>query len=110
ASAPRYTFAWPLGDAQPAPRGGSSRGAPVTLEREPSAAWRALQQPELADFERDRRAILAMAGSYRVTFDFLEVARFDSATALPEKALAPYQSWGTEKIYVAADSGRFISL
>jgi hypothetical protein len=46
-----------------------------------------------------------MAGEYRVTFDFLEIARF--ADEAPQ---APYQSWGTEKIYVDRDEGRFISL
>ena len=57
-------------------------------------------------FERDRRAILAMAGTYRVTFDFLEVAPFTAQ----DKPNAPYQSWGTEKIYVDADDGKSISL
>lgn len=101
----RYTFSWPLDDAELKPRGGTSKGAPVVLDTSPSQEWQALQAPGTATFERDRRAILAMAGTYRVTFDFLEVALFD---AQPRKA--PYQSWGTEKIYVDGDSGRAISL
>jgi hypothetical protein len=106
AAAPRYTFSWPLEGEALLPRGGTTKGAPVTLDRTESAAWQALQQPNLQAQERDRRAILAMAGTYRVTFDFLEVAQFGG----DGKPQAPYQSWGTEKIYVDSDTGRSISL
>lgn len=105
-SATRYTFSWPLGGSTLKPRGGTTKGPAVTLDRSESSAWKALQQPGLAAFERDRRAILAMAGDYRVTFDFLEVAPFIAQ----ENPNAPYQSWGTEKIYVDQDEGEFISL
>lgn len=104
--AARYTFSWPLGADQLQPRGGSTRGAQVTLDLNPSPAWLALQETGIGTFERDRRAILAMAGIYRATFDFLEVVAFDPQA----KAQAPYQSWGTEKIYVDVDSEKFISL
>lgn len=60
--------------------------------------------------ERDRRAILAMVGTYRVTFDFLEVVPFVLATTATDKSRAPYQSWGTEKVYVDEDDGKSISL
>jgi len=103
---PRYTFAWPLDGANLKPRGGTTRGAPVTLDREPSAAWQALREPGLSAQERDRRAIRAMAGTYRVTFDFVEVAAY----VVPARPLAPYQSWATEKVYVDKDEGGFISL
>lgn len=106
AVAPRYTFSWPLDEMHLKPRGGSTKGATVTLETAPSPQWRALQQPGISDFERDRRAILAMAGTYRVTFDFLEVVSFKPL----DKPIAPYQSWGTEKIYVDIDTGESISL
>ena len=105
-AAPRYTFSWPLDGQSLLPRGGTTRGAPVTLDRAESAAWKALQEKGLAPFEQDRRAILAMAGTYRVTFDFLEVAQFDP----DDKPQAPYQSWGTEKVYVDSDTGQAISL
>ncbi|HEY4369398.1 MAG TPA: DUF6607 family protein [Steroidobacteraceae bacterium] len=105
-SLPRYTFSWPLDGTTLQPRGGTTKGAPVELDTAPSEAWKALQAPGLTDFERDRRAILAMAGTYRVTFDFLEVVPFASQP----KPNAPYQSWGTEKVYVDADSGQAISL
>lgn len=105
-SATRYTFSWPLDGAALKPRGGTTKGPAVMLDRSESPAWMALQQPGLPPFERDRRAILAMAGGYRVTFDFLEVAPFIAQ----EKPNAPYQSWGTEKIYVDRDDGELISL
>jgi hypothetical protein len=47
-----------------------------------------------------------MAGSYRVGFDFLEVVSF----AAPARPLGPYQSWGTEKVYIDKDEPGFISL
>jgi hypothetical protein len=103
---PRYTFSWPLDGSALKPRGGSTRGAPVMLDQELSTAWKALQAPGLTPQERDRRAILAMAGTYRVTFDFLEVAAY-AATGKP---LGPYQSWGTEKVYVDKDEAGFVSL
>src|SRR5262245_54137042 len=81
----RYTFSWPVGPEAPAPRGGTTRGVPVEADQQPSAEWQALQQPGLSAQERDRRAILAMAGGYRVNFDFLEVASFvkEGARAQP---------------------------
>jgi len=102
----RYTFSWPLESGAPAPRGGTTKGAPITLDREPSKAWKDLRAEGISAQERDRRAIIAMAGTYRVTFDFLEVVPFK----VQDKPNAPYQSWGTEKIYVDSDDGRNISL
>ena len=103
----RYTFSWQFADeAGLAPRGGSSRGAPVELDQAPSDAWLALQAADIDKFERDRRAILAMAGPYRASFDFLETVRYVASDAPPN----PYQSWGTEYVYVAEDDGDFISL
>ncbi len=105
-AASRYTFSWQVGPDAPAPRGGTTRGPAVELDKEPSNAWTALQQQGLSSFERDRRAILAMAGDYRVTFDFLEVETFPPAKPRDK----PYQSWGTERVYVDFDTGRSISL
>jgi hypothetical protein len=93
----QFTFAWPLDEKTLKPRGATTRGAPVVLDTAAGEAWRRLQEPGLSALERDRRAILAMAGSYRVSFDFLEVLRFDPRL----KADAPYQSWGTEYVFVA---------
>jgi hypothetical protein len=107
ADAPRYTFSWQLGQTNaPAPRGGTTHGPAVELDTQPSAAWQALQEPNLSPLERDRRAILAMAGDYRVTFDFLEIEDFVPGLDRDK----PYQSWGTERVYVDADTGTTISL
>lgn len=106
ASTPRYTFSWPLDVDAVKPRGGTTRGAPLMLDRSTSPAWSSLQEKSLSAFERDRRAILAMAGDYRVTFDFLEVVSY-----IPrDTPNPPYQSWGTERVYVDVDSPEFISL
>lgn len=104
--APRFTFAWPLDEQSPKPRGASTRGAPVTLDAVPGDAWKRLREPGLPAKECDRRAILAMAGPYRVSFDFLEVVRFDPAL----KPDTPYQSWATEFVFVAEDRPDFIAL
>jgi hypothetical protein len=106
AIAQQYIFAWPPGEAMLKPRGGTTRGVPVTLDKESSDAWRKLREAGLSAQERDRRAILAMAGPYRVTFDFLEVVRFDPAL----KPDAPYQSWATEYVFVSEDRPDFIAL
>ncbi len=103
----QYTFAWNFSDSTDLkPRGGTSKGVPVTLDTQPSAAWLKLQEAGISNFERDRRAILAMAGDYKVSFDFIEVAGFTENY----KPKAPYQSWATEKVYVLEDKGEFISL
>jgi hypothetical protein len=107
AAATRYTFTWQLGQPDsPTPRGGTTRGAPVTLDTEDSSAWRELQEKGISALERDRRAILAMAGTFRVTFDFLEIDAFKPGVARDR----PYQSWGTERVYVDRDTGNSISL
>ena len=105
-SAARYTFSWPIDGNTLKPRGGTTKGVPVTLDHAESVAWKALQAKDLAPLERDRRAILAMSGTYRVTFDFLEAAPF----AAGAKPVAPYQSWGTEKVFVDRDEPKFVSL
>ena len=106
-AAKQFTYAWPFTeDDTMRPRGGTSRGAELTLADAPSAAWLSLQEAGLDKRERDRRAILAMAGTYRASFDFLETVGYT-----PDFSPArPYQSWGTEHIYVVADRPDFISL
>jgi len=102
----QFIFAWPLDEGALKPRGATTRGAPVTLDPVPGEAWKRLTEPGLSAQERDRRAILAMAGPYRVSFDFLEVVRYDP-TLKPD---APYQSWGTEYVFVAEDRPEFVAL
>lgn len=103
----QFTFSWQFVDqCNMRPRGGTSHGAPLTLDKTPSPGWLALQEQGIGEFERDRRAILAMAGPYRVSFDFLETVGF-KPDFTPDP---PYQSWGTEYVYVVEDRGDFISL
>ncbi|MGH8717830.1 MAG: DUF6607 family protein [Burkholderiales bacterium] len=103
----QYTFAWQfIEDSAMEPRGGTTEGPPVTLVTGPTEEFKRLQEDDISKFERDRRAILAMAGGYRTSFDFLEVAGFTKDF----KPGRPYQSWATEKVYVLEDRGDFISL
>jgi hypothetical protein len=103
----QYTYAWPFSDDdEMRPRGGTTKGPDVVLDRKPGAAWQELQEPDISALERDRRAILAMAGPYRTTFDFIETVGFVPGHA-PTR---PYQSWGTEYVYVVTDEPEFISL
>jgi hypothetical protein len=101
-----YVFGWgalPASLAQP--RGGSTDGAPVSL-----APARALPLPEIAaaadDLARDRAAILALAGDYRVGFHFMESLGLEA----DYQPVRPYHSWATEQVRVVEDTGRFISL
>src|SRR2546427_3196159 len=109
-TAPRsrqFTFAWPFREGESvAPRGGTTRGAPVELDIAPGAAWEALREPGIDRLERDRRAIRAMAGTYRASFDFLEGAGFPPGLE-PDR---PYQSWGAEGRYAARAQPRFVRL
>ncbi|MDT3777003.1 hypothetical protein PJI16_05450 [Nitrospira sp. MA-1] len=57
-------------------------------------------------FRRDREAILAMAGNYRVTFDFRETVSFVEGYQLKK----PYEVDGYEIVRVIRDDGEFISL
>jgi hypothetical protein len=103
----RYTFSWSLAaDCNFGPRGGTSKGAPLTLDPDVHPGWKALQEPGLSTYEKDRRAILAMAGPYRTSFEFLETIGY----SLDFERARPYQSWGTEYIYVVEDREDFISL
>ncbi len=102
----QFTFAWPLGEKSLKPRGASTRGGTVTLDSTPNESWQRLRSTGLSNQERDRCAILAMAGQFRVSFDFLEIIRFDPAL----KPDAPYQSWGTEIVFVAENREDFVAL
>ncbi|MEM1262782.1 MAG: DUF6607 family protein [Pseudomonadota bacterium] len=103
----QFTFSWQFApDSDMAPRGGTTRGPAVTLATGPSEAWLRLQEPDLSKQERDRRAIVAMAGGYRTSFDFIETIGFTADYDPPK----PYQSWGTEYVYVVEDKPDFVSL
>jgi hypothetical protein len=100
-------FAWPfLEPEMMVSRGGTSQGSQVTLATEPDPRWLALQESGLKTIDRDRLAILAMAGDYRTSFQFTETAGFVDGYAPPQ----PYFSWGTEHVQVIEAKPRFISL
>lgn len=101
-----YLFGWgdvPSTVAQP--RGGTSRGSTVTLAPPQSLPLPAIASAASA-FERDRAAILALAGDYKTSFHFLETLGLTPDSA-PSR---PYHSWATEHIRVIEDTGRFITL
>lgn len=104
----QYTFSWSIHEDCESlrPRGGSTKGARVVLDTEPHKSWLALKKPGLGHFEKDRLAILAMAGGYRTSFEFIETLGYVADYKPPR----PYQSWATEYVYVLEDRGTFISL
>ena len=91
----------------PTPRGGTTRGAPVELDARVPDAYRAVHAADLDKRERDARAIRALAGDYRATFEFIE-----TATLAPdiERDARPYRSWATERIFLIADRATEIEL
>ncbi len=101
-----YVFGWGALPSEIAkPRGGTTRGTPVEI-----APARSLPLEEIASqpdaFERDRAAILSLAGNYKASFHFLETMGL-----FPEhKPARPYHSWSTEQVRVLEDHGEFISL
>lgn len=103
----QFTFSWSLHEeCGLRPRGGTTKGNKVELESVAHDGWLALKKPSLSQFERDRQAILAMAGAYRTSFDFLETVGYTQNY----KPKRPYQSWGTETVYVIEERKNFISL
>jgi hypothetical protein len=103
---PAYVFGWGMLPAKLAdPRGGTSKGAPVEL-----APGRTLPLPEIASaadsIAKDRAAIRAFAGDYRVSFHFMDTLGL-SPDAKPRR---PYHSWATERVEILADEERFLSL
>jgi hypothetical protein len=103
----QYTFSWMFAESDSMkPRGGTTSGPEVQLDTGTSEAFAGLQAAGLDDRELDRRAILAMAGDYRTSFDFIETIGFTEGY----QPRAPYQSWGTERVYVVANEPEFVSL
>ena len=80
--------------------------APALLAQTPAttAAAAAIDRP--ASFEEGRRAVLAMAGTFRVRFDMRETTSW-RADYTPRDAST---SGGHEVVRVIQDTGRFISL
>jgi hypothetical protein len=105
-----YVFSYGFDNASqqtPAPRGGTTRGAPVELDTRVPAAYDAIQAPDIEARERDARAIRALAGDYRATFEFIETAALAPGI---ERDARPYRSWATERVFVIADTPTEIEL
>ncbi|MGC6427879.1 MAG: DUF6607 family protein [Akkermansiaceae bacterium] len=102
-----HVFAWPFVEVEKMqPRGGMTRGSEVVLDREPASQWFTLKKQGLTKRERDRQAILALAGDFRVSFDFVEIMGFAEDYTPPR----PYFSWGTEHVQVIESRADFVSL
>ena len=104
----RYTFgrgsySQSLSDAKP--RGGSSQGTKVEFA-DSNKNYDKLISTKGTGLEKDRAAILAMEGPYQATFEFLETIGFSKGYKLDR----PYQSWGTEYVYVIENKPKLISL
>jgi len=103
----QFTFSWQFQDSdQMKPRGGTTSGAAVKLVNSPRVSWKNLTRFKGPKFNKDRLAILSLAGNYRVTFDFIETIVSDIHT----NPVRPYQSWATEYIFVLENKPHFISL
>ena len=72
----------------------------------PTSSGLAPAQVAPASLSQDRQSILAMAGDYKVTFDFTETVSFVDGYELKE----PKLSGGHESVRVIEDRGDFISL
>jgi len=78
------------------PRGGTTKGAPITLATEPSEAWRAIQAPGIDKFERDRfgdqPAVAGLSKKFAdgLAPDFSIIAR-KFIHVHPNKAVRPFQ-------------------
>lgn len=72
----------------------------------PAAAQTDCGKPDCTAFNADRTAILAMAGTYRVKFDFKETV----AIAPGYEPIEPKRSGGYEAVRVIEDTGRTIRL
>ena len=88
------------------PYGGTTKASRTELDTATKPEFSAIYEEGLSKKERDRRAILALAGDHRVSFDFIETA----STADNYEPRRPYFSWATERAFVIADEEDFISL
>jgi hypothetical protein len=102
-----YVFSWELSnECDDKPRGGTSKGVEIVFDSSINDGWEKIQMPGLSKKDKDRQAILAMQGPFRVDFDFLETVGFSEGY----KRDIPYHSWGTEYVYVLEEDDDFISL
>lgn len=102
-----HPFSWPfVGWEKMKPMGGTTQGSKTELKTEANPNFYRIHERGIGKKERDRRAILALAGDFRVSFDFIETA----STAFPYEPPRPYFSWATERAFVIEDRPDFISI
>lgn len=102
-----HPFSWPfVGWEAMKPYGGTTKASRTELATETKPEFKAIYEAGLDKKERDRRAILALAGDHRVSFDFIETA----SSADNYQPRPPYFSWATERAFVIEESADFISL
>ena len=82
-----------------APEPSTTEKPPVEVVTETTEGFEKLRADGLSKFERNRRAILAISGTYRVSSDFMEIVGF----APGFKPARLYRGWGTEHVYVVED-------
>lgn len=87
-------------------RGGTTKGASVEYDQEGGKKYFEAIQNAKTQKEKDRQAILAQVGDYKVSFEFLETFAFDKTKELAK----PYYSWTTEYIFPLEEKENFISL
>lgn len=98
-----YVFGWGfLPEKLAQPRGGTTRGGALKM----SPPIERKSKPGESAFDRDRAAILAMAGDFKTSFHFMETL----GTTENYTNKRPYFSWATEHVRVLEDKGEFISL
>lgn len=99
----QYVFGWGMMPSELAtPAGGTTRGADVEL----AAPEKSLVASRSSTFDKDRAAILALAGNYKVDFHFMEALGLTDSFKPSQR----YNSWGTEHVQVLEDRGHFVSL
>lgn len=87
------------------PRGGNTTGPELKYDKSPSEAFKKIAKAKTKK-EKDRAAILAQVGEFKVTFDFIETLVFTDKN----KKDQPYQSWATEYVFPIKKDPNFISL
>ena len=99
----QYVFGWGMVPHELAvPIGGTTRGSEVVYTKPKTP----IPEGVKPNFEKDRDAILSLAGQFKVDFHFMEVLGLTD-TYKPRRS---YNSWGTEHVQILEDTGKFISL
>ena len=86
-------------------RGGTTKGPKLNFDQSKSSDFKNIAKAK-SKKEKDKAAILAQTGEFKVTFEFIETIGFKDKN----KKDQPYQSWATEYVFPVANTEDFISL